>query len=254
MKNTADNNRRFAGALGGDKYALLQRSIPYYLALQRVIASAARAGLPRKVEESRFVLDLGCGTGITTLACGQILYDVAILGVDNEPAMLRQYIGMMRKHTSELQARGVVVNSPIRQDALEFLKDFVDSSIDVVVSGFMLHNLPKALRRKIVMQIGRVLRPNGRFVNADKIARDNVKLHERDLMRQIAKFVECWSSPTETAYWLGWIEHYMRDNQPDLKQTESEVRKTLREAGFGRVRITERHGLDAVVIADRLAR
>lgn len=252
MTNTTDSkNDRFAGALG-DKYALIQKGLPYYLDMQKAIAVEVHNGLRALTGNPLTVLDLGCGTGITTLALGEELTNVKITGVDKGPTMLKQYDALVRKHEAELQGKGVTITM-IEKDALEFLKGCEDATFDVVASGFTLHNISKDLRPQIAMEIGRVLRPQGRFVNADKIARDDEKLHQKDLMDQIAKFVECYGNPAETAYGLDWIEHYIRDNQPDLRQTESEVRDTLSKAGFGKIQIIERHGMDALVIADRLA-
>ena len=252
MTNITDpKDDRFAGALG-DKYALIQKGLPYYLGMQKAIAVAVQNCLSALTVNPHTVLDLGCGTGITTLALGEALSNVKITGVDKGPTMLKQYDALVRKHEVELQGKGVTVTT-VEKDALEFLKNCEDSTFDVVASGFTLHNISKDLRSQIVMEIGRVLSPQGRFVNADKVARDDERLHQKDLMDQIAKFVECYGNPAETAYGLEWIEHYIRDNQPDLKQTESEVRDTLYRAGFGKIQIKERHGMDALIIADRLA-
>ncbi len=249
MKNKTTNgvDARFAGQIG-QKYARILRGIPHILQIEKAIAVAARQGLPRKVRDPRMVLDLGCGSGLTTLALCQELNYAFILGVDNEPGMLDQYKQMRRGRSME---NGVVIAPPVEKEGLKFLQSCKSESFEAVVSGFVLHNLPAPRREKIYREIRRVLKPGGRFVNGDKIAHEDRKLHDRALMGQIADLVRCYNNPTDTAYGLDWIEHYLRDNQPDLKQTESEVKDSLTAAGFSKVRITKRYGMDAVVVADR---
>ena len=232
---------RFAGIVG-QEYDRLLKALPHIPALEEGVASAVRKGLQKNMIRSATILDLGCGNGITTLAlCAQI-NNAHIIGVDIEPTMLKQY---------ESRVADVQNTVTMHQcDALEFLKGSAAHSFDVVVSGLVLHNLPKTMRAEIIKEIARVLRPNAWFVNGDKIAHDDDKAHQQDLMRQFAKFTEVYSAPSDIAYGLEWIEHYVRDNQPDLKYTESEIVHSLEVAGFKKIKIVKRYGMEALVVAD----
>ncbi len=244
---------RFAGIVG-QEYEKLLRSIPHYMEVQNDIAQLASLSLTssHKGEKKRMILDLGCGTGLTTLALCRHINQAYILAVDEEPKMLEQYKDLViRKHKADLATSGITIKV-VRNNALSFLKGLKSSSFDAAVTGFMLHNLPKKIRAKILKEIGRVLRPKGVFVNGDKIASDNEKLHQKHIMNQIGAFVNTYTSSNDRIYGLEWIEHYMRDNQPDIKYKESEVRKSLRAAGFRKIKITKRHGMEAVVVAIRL--
>ena len=241
-------NGRFAG-LVGQKYGRLLASMPHYIAIQELVATAAQQALSKKAGLSSEILDLGCGTGLTTLALCEKVSNTTILGVDSEQVMINQYEEVTREQKSSIQSKGIVINLVV-QDGLEFLKDCATESFDVVVSGFMVHNLTKELRQQILIEIKRVLRPGGRFVNGDKIAQDDEEVHQRCMYAQIATFVRSYSGPEDIAYCLGWIEHYVQDDRKGTRMTESEVRQSLSQAGFGKVEICGRHGMEAVVIAD----
>lgn len=238
---------RFAGILGSE-YEKLLRSMPYYFWIQNKIAQLARGTRG----EIRTILDLGCGSGMTTLALCQHLRNFSIVGVDEqESEMLTKYRAKIKTHERDLAASSITVKA-LHSDALTFLRKQKDSSFDVVVSGFMLHNLTIALRAKILKEIARVLRPGGRFVNGDKIAPNSKGLHNTYLLQQLTKFISTYTAPEDLAYCVGWIEHYVQDNQIGIRYLESEVRSSLKVAGFRKIRIVGRHCMEAVAVADRL--
>jgi tRNA (cmo5U34)-methyltransferase len=115
----------------------------------------------------------------------------------------------------------------------------------------MLHNIQNDERTGILIEVCRILRPNGRFVNGDKIAHDDESQHLRTIMDQFGLFIDANRALPDNEYWLGWIEHYVRDNQSNLKLTEHEILTTLRGVGFGTALVVARQGMEAVVIADK---
>jgi ubiquinone/menaquinone biosynthesis C-methylase UbiE len=242
---------RFAGILGSE-YEKLLRAMPHYLELQNAIALHAAKALPfPRPAKLRMVLDLGCGTGLTTCALMHVVKWATIVAVDKEPTMLQQYKrNIIQGRKSALVDYGLVVKA-FQSDILTFLKGCKKNSFDAVVSGFVLHNLPKALRAEILKEVGRVLRPEGVFVNGDKIAPDDIDLHNKYLMQQLTTFVKTYTAPEDAAYCIGWIEHYAVDNQPELRYTEAEVNSSLKAAGFRNVKIVERHCMEAVVVATK---
>jgi len=250
MKNiNTKSDGRFAGIVGED-YDRLLWAIPHIPAFEQEIACQARKGLPKELSGQAEILDLGCGNGMTTLALCAEMENVHIVGVDIEPTMLNQYKARMNDRVEALAASHITVTTK-QSDALQFLKGCEANSFDVVVSGFVLHNLPKDVRGAIVKEIARVLKPHGRFVNGDKVACDDEKSHQRHLMKQLATIVDVYSAPKDRAYGIEWIEHYARDNQPDLKYKESEVHRSLGQAGFRSVRIVKRWCMEAVVVASK---
>ena len=254
MKNTSQTklDGRFAGILG-QEYEKLLKAMPHIPHIENEVARLANQVLPSPVKSGkiRMILDLGCGTGLTTLALRKYVHYSCIVGVDKEPAMLKQYVNnIVEGKKSYFLESGVVVKA-FRSDVLAFLKRCNDSGFDAVVSAFVLHNIPKAKRAEIIKEIARVLRPGGIFVNGDKIAPDDKPLHDKYLMQQFAKFVQVYPSPEDAAYCIEWIEHYARDNEPDLRYTETEVSSSLKAVGFKSVKIIDRHCMDAIAVAKR---
>ena len=243
---------RFAGILGSE-YEKLLRAMPHYPQIQHTIARHAVEALPSPVGTGklRMILDLGCGTGLTTLALAAHANYGVIIGVDKEMTMLKQYMNnVIEKRKSALAESGLAAKA-YQSDILAFLKRCRTHGFDAIVSGLVLHNLPKALRAEILKEVGRVLRPEGVFVNGDKIAPDDIDLHNKYLMQQLTTFVKTYTEPEDAAYCIGLIEHYAVDNQPELRYTEAEVRSSLKAAGFRNVKIVERHCMEAVVVATK---
>ncbi len=249
-KTNVTSDGRFAGIVGED-YDRLLRAIPHIPAFEHGIATSARKGLPKKFTGQAKVLDLGCGNGMTTMALCAEMKNVHIVGVDIEPTMLKQYEArVIEGQKSTLRDANISI-TVTQNDALQFLKGCEANSFDVVVSGYVLHNLPQQVRSEIVKEIARVLRPNGRFVNGDKIAQNDEKVHQRSLLKQLTTIVNVYSSPADRAYGIEWVEHYARDNQPDLKYKESEVFDSLKAAGFKKIKIVKRWNMEALVSADK---
>lgn len=252
MKNTSNTqiDGRFAGILGTE-YGKLLLAMPHYPLIQNGVAKLVQQSLASaKIKKPSEILELGCGTGLTTIALCETVSHTSITAVDKEITMLKQYEKLVKELRGDLDSRNITIKT-VQSDALEFLKHCDDSSFDIVVTAFVLHNLPKALRAEILKEVYRVLRLGGRFVNGDKIAPDNINLHNKYLMTQIAKFVHTYTSPEDYAYCIGWIEHYAVDNHPDLRYTESEVLSSLKAIGFSEVKITGRHWMEAIMSADK---
>lgn len=65
---------------------MLERSVPFYLEIQRLLAELAADF----AEDGTAVYDVGCSTGTTLLALDALPQDVTLIGLDNSPAMLER--------------------------------------------------------------------------------------------------------------------------------------------------------------------
>lgn len=104
------------------------------------------------------VLDVGCGTGTTTLALAErVGPSGSVLGVDAAPQMVEV-----------AQAKAARVGSTARfQVATAQHLPLPDAGTDAVVTTLMIHHLPTDQRPVAPREMLRVLRPGGRVLVVD---------------------------------------------------------------------------------------
>ncbi|WP_053740582.1 class I SAM-dependent methyltransferase [Streptomyces sp. NRRL WC-3618] len=124
-------------------------------------AAAAEAVLSLVPEQTRSLLDVGCGTGIVTRRLAEGRAGMRVAGVDLNAAM-----------ASRAAARlpGAVVLADCRQLPIP------DGQLDAVTSVWLLHLAgPDENVRAVIAECARVLRPGGVYVTTvDKGASHNV--------------------------------------------------------------------------------
>jgi ubiquinone/menaquinone biosynthesis C-methylase UbiE len=169
--------------------------LPFYDLIAKVLgADAARALL---VEQAACrvgdrVLEIGCGTGSLLLAVKRSQPGADVVGLDPDPAAL----AMARR-----KAARAVVSIRTDQGFADELP-YPDASFDRVLSSFMFHHLPHAVKEASMREVRRVLKPGGRFhmvdfapggrttrgflghlIHADRHLRDNAEDRVLALMR-----------------------------------------------------------------------
>lgn len=106
------------------------------------------------------LLDIGCGTGRFLDAVKQAWPRLPALGID----MSEAYVRHARRHLKLRAWLDVFVG---KAEALPL----PDASLDAVTSIFMFHELPPDVRRAVMVEAARVLRPSGRFIVIDSLQR-----------------------------------------------------------------------------------
>jgi ubiquinone/menaquinone biosynthesis C-methylase UbiE len=106
------------------------------------------------------VIDIGCGTGRFIDAVKQVWPKLPVLGVD----MSEAYVKHARRH---LQRWSRVHLSVANAESLPV----ADSSQDALISIFVFHELPPKVRRVVLRECARVLKPGGRLVLVDSLQR-----------------------------------------------------------------------------------
>jgi len=134
------------------------------------------------------------------------------------------------------------------KDALEFLKNMPEDSMDSVASALTIHNFKADYREEVLKEIFRVLKPGGSFINSDKIMPDDPEIYERERKWQMEQFNNA-DVPEEIRE--GWIKHYEIDSRPDIIMREKEVVKMMEEIGFKDIKVSDRHHLEAMLIAGK---
>ncbi|ONI87884.1 SAM-dependent methyltransferase [Actinosynnema sp. ALI-1.44] len=122
------------------------------------LLSAAVDLLPRDAKD---VLDIGSGTGRLTSMVREALPGSEIVGIDPAPNMVQAAEEKFADDSGASFTGGTV----------EDLSQFADNSFDVAITSFALHHLELDTYDKSAAEILRVLRPGGRFVNADQFCR-----------------------------------------------------------------------------------
>ena len=105
-------------------------------------------------------LDVGCGTGRLLAFLHQAWPGLKWTGLDLSPPYLAEARRLI----------GDTARVKLIEGAAEKLP-FEDASLDLVVSSFLLHELPAEIRGKALAEMARVLRPDGLVVVVDSIQR-----------------------------------------------------------------------------------
>jgi SAM-dependent methyltransferase len=124
--------------------------------------------LPERVER---VLDLGTGDGITLGLVLAARPDATGVGVDFGDEMLRQ----ARERFSG-DGRVEVARHDLDQP---LPREF--GAFDLVVSSFAIHHCAPARQRALYAEVFEILRPGGKFVNAEHVSSPTETLHQEFL-------------------------------------------------------------------------
>ena len=240
MNKTVENSqRRFEGRIAKE-YTTIEQTVPYYHALQKEAANFISDNY--KYHDAPIIIDLGCGTGTTTIAIARMLPQAKIIAVDNEPDM----ISMAKKRLENLIESNRVQLKLI--DAYAYLKAQTPECIDAIISGFMIHNLYREDRIQLLSACIVALRSGGLFANADKYALDHPVLRSIAIMRQIKRIINVIGFKDRNFLWQ-WIRHYLQDIKPPrlMKRKRSLIEFTA--AGFSNVRYLRKENMEAILVA-----
>jgi len=235
--------RRFKGTMSED-YHLLRLAMPHFEELQQRIGEAvarfAGAGPSGRIH----ILDLGCGSGITSemiLASGK---DILLTSLDNEEKMTRQATENLSEDIREDRCRVVL------QDALDYSRDQRDGTFDIVASVLTLHNMHHAYRSLLHREIFRVLKPGGLFINGDKYVEGDEERFKK-LQVALGRFFDAFVPLGKVHLLKDWVLHNVADQAPDRVMKASDAVQELREIGFKSVEIQGRYNMEAVLVAKK---
>jgi ubiquinone/menaquinone biosynthesis C-methylase UbiE len=131
------------------------------------------------------LIDIGCGTGRFLDFVKQAWPRLPALGLDlSEP-----YIKHARRHLKRWSRINLVV---AKAEAIPA----PDNSVDAVTSIFMLHELPPEIRRAMIAEAARVLKPSGRLVLVDSLQLGD----EPDYDGMLERFPQLYHEPYYQSY------------------------------------------------------
>lgn len=152
----------------------IRRRIPLYREIQTLMASL----LPFPKKEYLRVLDLGCGTGETSISLLKEYPLARVTGIDSSPDML----DVARKKVKHTTWRIDFLCQDIRAFRL-------DGEFDVIVSGFSLHFLAPDEKEEILRKCLALLKDGGMFIDSEAVLSPSEKVYNiymdkwKDFMR-----------------------------------------------------------------------
>jgi ubiquinone/menaquinone biosynthesis C-methylase UbiE len=228
---------RFSNKIGLE-YELFPLACPHYGLLQGWLPSPLSAFASKHKLVRPRILEIGCGTGITTLQVCKQLPRAKVTALDVEGVMLDQARKVVPKNVHLVQA-----------DALEYLKAQKPRSFDMVVTAFCLHNMPPQYREDVYREMGRVQYVSRRcIVVIDKIAQNSILQHWEALKAQIEAFA-IFREHGHPELQAEWTEHYLQDDR--IRFTEKEHYHLLEVAGCTRTIHHCREGMDVLISGTR---
>lgn len=214
---------------------------PHYEALQQTVASTLLEYFPSGEAQ---VLELGCGTGITTQHILVANPKLFLWAIDNEKEMIEQAHERLAKYEKEGRLKIELA------DMYECLKTQPNESFDAIVSALALHNCDAKYRKKTYKEIMRVLKQGGIFVNADKYASDDEAEHKQSLNWQLAQF-DYFKKNGRPDLKRKWAEHYLQDEAPNLLLRENDYVRDLTAVGFNNIQKIFREQMEAIYIVKK---
>jgi ubiquinone/menaquinone biosynthesis C-methylase UbiE len=136
------------------------------------------------------ILDLGCGTGSSTLMLKQEFPQAEVIGLDISPYMLT-----MAEH------KGRKVNLAIEwQPGKAEATKFADNRFDLVSIAFLFHETPVKVSREILQECQRLLRPGGQIIVLDG---------NQQRLRHANWLIKLFREPYSQAYAAGNVDNWL---------------------------------------------
>ncbi|WP_432746203.1 class I SAM-dependent methyltransferase [Methylobacter sp. G7] len=233
----------FSGVIGQD-YELLNLICPLATKMSCLVGDKA-AEYAAQTTDNLNVVELGGGTGITTLSLLAASDNFNILSIDNEPVMQEQ----AKKHLHKWATNGKLVFCG--DDALTALQNIATDSVDIVASAYTLHNFLDTYRKEVMQQIFRILKPGGQFINGDRYALDNVSIHMRTIQQEVSGYFKVLTQINKLDVLEHWIVHLFSDESENHVMRESVALAQLQDAGFSDINLSNRLEVNALVTATK---
>ncbi|MFZ1626780.1 MAG: class I SAM-dependent methyltransferase [Candidatus Moraniibacteriota bacterium] len=185
-------------------------------------------------------LEVGCGTGYTSLRILAADTRMELWAIDSSIEMVkvtRDALSRPPRHRHWYHVE--------QRDILDFNLGPVPE-FPIVVSVFILHNIKPEMRGIAIRNMAAALQPGGLLIIGDKIAHDDVEEHEQVMKRFWAMEAKLKDFGPAGRYDY-WHQHNTEDEQ--MKMTETELARHLRQAGLGDIAIGKRCGIGMYAIA-----
>lgn len=235
-------NAMFSGIIG-QEYDTLQMICPAATEMSRLVGITVSA-TPDTSDQLQ-VVEIGGGTGITTLSLLTAKDKLHVFSIDNEPTMQEQAKQSLQKWVSE----GRLCFSG--NDALTALQQLSSESVDIVASAYTLHNFHYSYRERVIKEIYRVLKPNGQFINGDRYGLDDISQHTRAVQEELSHYFKVLIPLNRPELLEHWILHLFNDESENHVMRETRALQQLQDAGFSAINLGNRIAVSALVTATK---
>lgn len=137
------------------------------------------------------ILDLGCGTGSSTLMLKQTFPSADVVGMDLSPLML-----VVARHKA--QRAGLDIRW---QHGLAETTEWEDASVELVTASFLVHEMPPVITQRVLAECFRLLCPGGQVVILDGNQR---------ILRHTDWLIALFREPYSKVYAAGCMEDWMK--------------------------------------------
>jgi len=173
-----------------------------------------------QIQPGQRVLDLACGTATLTIAIKQAHPQAAVIGIDGDPAILRQAQAKAERGGAEIQF----------DEGMSYELPYADESFDHVLSSLFFHHLTRENKLRTFAEVWRVLKPGGGFHVADWGAPQNM------LMRLASQGIVLLDGATTKDNFAGKLPEFIR--QSGFEDVEEKQRFN---SFFGTIRLHKAH-------------
>ena len=134
-------------------------------------------------------------------------------------------------------------------DALSALRALPSGTQDVVASAYAVHNFLETYRTQVLIEIYRVLRPCGLFVNRDRYALDDAAEHTRLTQDEVRRYFKVFSRINRLDLLEQWVLHLFSDESAGHIMRLGPSLAQMREIGYVPVEVHFREGVNTLLTA-----
>lgn len=221
-----------------EDYELLKLICPLSVEMSRLVGITVK-----QYNDAKQIVELGTGTGITTLALLTANENAQIITIDNQADMHQK----AQRNLSAWQPR----LDFICQDALSALQAMDSNSVDIIASAYTLHNFLHDYREQVLNEIFRVLKPNGQFINGDRYALNDCNEHTRLTQQEVSHYFKTLIQLNKLDLLEQWIVHLFSDESEHHIMREAVALKQLTQTGFKHITLNHRLEVNALVTATK---
>jgi ubiquinone/menaquinone biosynthesis C-methylase UbiE len=206
-----------------EEYILLDKVYGNYISFQERIIPIINT---YKANTEINVLEIGCGTGITSELLLRYIGNIKLTTIDIDDKMIEFAKQTLSSYTN--------INF-IVSDAISFVEKQKSNSLDFIVSAFTIHNLPSEYRQQLYKELYRILKADGLFINADKFVSDNKEEQIEGLKYRIGTYIDTLVRENKMDLLKEWTTHYIDDFRPEKLLQFDVTINDLKHIGFDKV-------------------